>query len=78
MGSFREFLTDTLPKAAHKKIDAIVAEFDAYTSEEVTSVDVDGARLAVETVEAYGLEITLDANGNAVSITSPYGFLLTR
>lgn len=36
-------------------------------------VEVIGARVPVETVEVYGLTIRLDANGNAVSITSPYG-----
>ncbi len=74
MASFREFLVDTLPKAAHKKIDAIVAEFEACTSEKIGRVEVEGARVGVETIEVYGLEISLDANGNAVAVTSPYGF----
>lgn len=75
--SLRDFLTETLPKAAHRKIDAIVAEVDTYLTAPITTVEIDGARVGVETVEAYGLHITLDAQGNAVAITSPYGFLVT-
>jgi hypothetical protein len=40
------------------------------------SVEVIGARVAVGTVEAHGLEITVDANGNAVHVSSPHGFYL--
>ncbi|TCB97557.1 hypothetical protein E0H26_11605 [Micromonospora zingiberis] len=39
----------------------------------VNTVEVTGARVTVETVEAYGLTIEVDANGNAVQISSPYG-----
>lgn len=46
--------------------------------EDFDTVEVRGARVPVETVEVYGLTITVDANGNAVSITSPYGFEISR
>lgn len=41
------------------------------------TVEVRGARVAVEAVEAYGLRISLDANGNAVEIASPWGLEVT-
>lgn len=45
---------------------------------EVSTVEVCGARVPVETVEAFGLVISLDSNGNAVAITSPYGMEVTE
>lgn len=42
----------------------------------VESVEIHNARVAVETIETYGLVIELDAHGNAVSVTSPYGFMV--
>lgn len=59
--------------ASQKKIDAIlgyIRDNDLW----VGSVEVIGARVAIETVEVYGLEITVDANGNAVHVSSPHGF----
>lgn len=44
-----------------------------YLAYDIATVDVVGARVPIETVEAYGLTIRLDASGNAVSIASPYG-----
>lgn len=38
------------------------------------AVEVNGGRVPVETVEAYGLVIEVDTVGNAVSVTSPWGF----
>lgn len=40
------------------------------------AVDVVGAKVPVDYVTAYGLDISVDANGNAVDVSSPYGFLL--
>lgn len=40
---------------------------------EVTTVEVRGARVPVETVEAYGLRIRVDANGDAAEIISERG-----
>lgn len=82
---FKEFLADTfgtgkdkqlISEASQEKIDAIVK----YVEDEQDviavpgSVEVFGARMAVERVEAYGLEIGVDAIGNAVHITSSNGF----
>ncbi len=39
----------------------------------ITAVEVPGARVPVETVDAYGLTIAVDANGNAVRVSSPWG-----
>lgn len=37
------------------------------------TVEVHNSRVAVETTEVGGLTISLDAGGNAVQVTSPYG-----
>lgn len=44
----------------------------------VCAVEVHHARLAVQTVQAYGLTITLDAHGNAVTVSSEDGFMITE
>lgn len=43
----------------------------------VDAVDVVGAKIPVEYVTMFGLEISVDANGNAVEVSSPHGFLIT-
>lgn len=73
---FREFLTETLKDNKLKrpeKIEAIVAEFGEWLTEHQagTAVELVGGRVAVETVEAYGLEISLDALGRATRIETP-------
>ena len=70
-GNERAALIEALPKSAHKHIDKILDTL-GY-AEAADAVEVIGARLGVETIEAYGLEITLDANGNAAEIRSPHG-----
>jgi hypothetical protein len=40
---------------------------------DLATVEVCGARVAVEAVEVYGLSISVDANGNAVDVSSPFG-----
>jgi len=70
---FREFLLDLLPKSQHGKVPAIVTEFERYTSQ-CAGFYVDGARGGVETVHAYGLEITIDANGRAEHVDSAEWF----
>jgi hypothetical protein len=64
------WLADLLPKTAHKHIDAILTEF---APEVLLAVDIEGARVPVEQVEVYGLVIDLDANGNAATVSFPYG-----
>ncbi|MEV1157749.1 hypothetical protein AB0J27_20355 [Micromonospora chokoriensis] len=66
----RAWLEELLPKAAHKHIPAILAN---YMPERVEAVDIIGARAVVDTVEAYGLTIEVDANGNAATVRFPYG-----
>jgi hypothetical protein len=39
----------------------------------VSSVEIPGARVTVETIQAYGLTIEIDANGDAGKITSLRG-----
>jgi hypothetical protein len=70
----REWLAKLLPKAAHKHIGAIL---DNFMIEAVEAVEILGARVQVEQVEAYGLTIGLDANGNAVTVEFPYGAEVT-
>lgn len=49
-----------------KRIGEIVAEFERHLpATDVRALLVDDARVTVETVEVYGLEIELDANGRA-------------
>jgi hypothetical protein len=71
----REQLLDILPRKQHKRIDAIleVVETAVYPYLAVDEVEVIGARVAVETVSAYGLDIRVDANGNATTVGFPYG-----
>jgi hypothetical protein len=38
------------------------------------TVEVVGSRVAIETTTVGGLTVSLDAAGNAVRVTSPYGF----
>lgn len=42
-------------------------------TDEVTTVEVRKASVPVELVEAYGLRIRLDANGDAAEIVAPGG-----
>jgi hypothetical protein len=70
-----------LPKSlSQKKRDELTEQivnalFDAglLLVDDATTIEVRGARVPVETVEAYGLTIRVDANGNAAEITSPWG-----
>lgn len=71
----REFLTETLPKGAHKKIDEILSYFGMVDA--VTEVAIVGARVAVETADVYGLSIEVDANGNAATVGFPHGAEVT-
>jgi hypothetical protein len=66
----RETLTDL--KIPTKKADAIMARFAELLADQQTcngTVYVSGSRPAVETVEIYGLEIGVDACGNAEWVT---------
>jgi hypothetical protein len=69
----REWLTKLLPKAAHRKIPALIEGIREMQLDEVGTVEVNRARVAVETVSAYGLDFELDANGNAVTVSFPFG-----
>lgn len=79
---FKKFLDETfseadeISEASQEKIDAIVGWVEDNTYDIVNTVEVVGARVQTETVEAYGLEITVDANGRAVRVTTPDGFHL--
>lgn len=70
---FRAFVEETLKDKKIKQADkvaAIVAEFAEWITahQSGTAVELVGGRVAVETVEAYGLEIGLDALGRATRI----------
>lgn len=69
---FRDFLLDLLPKSQHGKVARIVEEFETYTTT-CSAVLVDGAHVGIEEIEAYGLDITLDANGNAERVSCKNG-----
>jgi hypothetical protein len=70
-------------KVPTKKADAIMERFEQLLSDvaDPGTVWVAGSRPAVEVVEAYGLEIGVDACGNAEHVTPimpgyPTGFVL--
>lgn len=70
---FRTFL-ETL-KLSAKKVDAIVEEFERRMPGEVRALLPSTSRGAVvETVEAYGLAIDVDANGRAQRVALAGGF----
>jgi hypothetical protein len=74
----------TLPKSWSEKkrqdlIDQIVSALSKeglLRDGEVTLVEVADARMPVETIEAYGLTIALDALGDAAEISSPAGLVV--
>ncbi|WP_067502245.1 hypothetical protein [Actinoplanes sp. TFC3] len=68
----RSELAEILPKSQHRKIDAIVALIEPEPWS-IQAVDVAMSYVGIETVEAYGLVIKLDANGDAASVEFPYG-----
>jgi hypothetical protein len=74
MDDLAEYLRSILPKGAHKHVDDIVeyvTTMPLYAA--VETAEVNYARVPVETVRAYGLELRLDASGNAVTVTFPHG-----
>lgn len=60
---FRAFLVEARVDAT--KIDAIVAKFEELQPGNTAALVIDSARVTVETIEVYGLEIELDAHGQA-------------
>lgn len=64
--------------AAGDVVEALESAGHLYANGWVTEVEVHHARVPVETVEAYGLTIRVDANGNAVSVSSAHGFMITE
>jgi hypothetical protein len=45
-------------------------------SESPITVEVIGARVAVKTIQAYGLTLTVDAMGDAVTISTDAGLMV--
>lgn len=71
----REYLVDLLPRVSRAKIDQILAYFNPPAV--ITQVEVRGARVVTERwARIYGLEIELDANGNAATVGFPDGALV--
>jgi len=66
-------------KSAKRRADAVEQLIAALETEghlidgALDTVEVRDSKVGVETTELGGLSITLDAAGNAVRITSPYG-----
>jgi hypothetical protein len=72
---FRSYL-ETLKGLSGKRVDDIVTEFERHLPEtDVQALLIDGARAVVATVEVFGLEIGLDANGRAgrVALAGQHG-----
>lgn len=81
MSSYLDVIGAVLPKSwSQTKRDDLAEQIaDALSTEgllvenAINVVEVVGARVTVETIEAYGLTIELDALGDAVQVTSPAG-----
>lgn len=71
----RVWLEGLLPKGAHKHIPEILAWGEVS---DIHRAEVVGARVEVERVTVGGLEIGLDATGNAVSVYSPQPMEVTQ
>lgn len=69
-----EPLEKAFPRTSKAERDAVVAEIvQRVLHLPIFEVEVIGARMPVETIEAYGLEIHLDANGRAARVVFPDG-----
>jgi hypothetical protein len=73
MDLYEAELREILPKSQHKKIQRILEALGLDEGITVDEVAVSGARVPVEHITAYGLDISLDANGNAATVGFPYG-----
>lgn len=62
--------------AAEKVWEALIDAGHLYENGWVEAVEVHGAKVPVETVHVGGLTVRLDAGGNAVSVSSPWGFMI--
>jgi hypothetical protein len=72
----REELQEILPKSQHNKIDRIIGLIDP-DRDVVNTVEVgQRALIAVETIEAYGLIIGLDALGEASDVSHRDGLVV--
>jgi hypothetical protein len=63
-------------KAAESLVAALTEAGHLYENGWVEAVEVHNSAVPVETRHEYGLTIRLDAGGNAVSVSSPYGFMI--
>lgn len=73
VSEFEKFLRG-FPGMSAKTIVAIVEHVEGMEREgDIWVAEVNHARVPVQTVRVYGLEISLDANGNAVSVEFPHG-----
>lgn len=74
MSELERFLSGLPGKISRKNITAIMEYVEANPANGVVeSVELANARVPVETVSVYGLEIALDASGNAVTVGFPAG-----
>lgn len=75
--AIREHLGKSLPKVSKTKLDELADWiYEINPSEDgagIDTVEASGARCVVGRVSAYGLDIEVDATGNAAHITFPYG-----
>lgn len=68
-------LREILPKTQHKKIEAIMDACGSALT--VSEVAPHKTHAPIETVQAYGLTIGIDANGYAASVEFPDGAEVT-
>jgi hypothetical protein len=79
----RDVIGTVLPKSwSQTKRDTVADEIAealweaGLLADDITTVAVGDARLPVETVEAYGLTIKLDALGEASELSHPAGLVI--
>ncbi|WP_047891735.1 hypothetical protein [Micromonospora sp. RV43] len=70
----REPMQKAFPRVPETKREGVIAEIvQRVLHLPVFEVEVIGTRMPVETVEAYGLMIEVDANGRAARVVFPDG-----
>lgn len=68
------FVTSLRRRAAAAEDVARLLEENGLLAQDFETVEVRGSKVGVETTTVGGLTVTFDAAGNAVRVTSPYGF----
>jgi hypothetical protein len=74
-GEIRAILKDRKLKL-EDRVSALANLLGADDDDTLYTLDVNDARIPVETIDAYGLRIAVDANGRASTIHCDQGFFI--